>query len=96
MLHINFLKYQPFRCDSCGCLQIYRVEDGDTVPVDPSTYGQFFGGDCYLVQYSYSTGARMRHIIYTWWVQPLSTWLCLHVRKTQCMQSALYLRICTL
>lgn len=49
-------------------LQIWRVEGGDKVPVDPSTYGQFFGGDCYLVLYSYNTGGRMRHIIYTWWV----------------------------
>uniref|UniRef100_A0A8D3C9Q9 Scinderin like a n=1 Tax=Scophthalmus maximus TaxID=52904 RepID=A0A8D3C9Q9_SCOMX len=58
--------------DGSGDVKIYRVEDGDTVPVDPSTYGQFFGGDCYLVQYSYSTGARMRHIIYTWQGQKCS------------------------
>ncbi|KAG7237146.1 hypothetical protein INR49_032758, partial [Caranx melampygus] len=38
---------------------IWRVEGGDKVPVDPSTYGQFFGGDCYLVLYSYNAGGRM-------------------------------------
>uniref|UniRef100_A0A673JKR2 Macrophage-capping protein n=1 Tax=Sinocyclocheilus rhinocerous TaxID=307959 RepID=A0A673JKR2_9TELE len=39
---------------------------GDRVPVDPSTYGQFFGGDCYLILYSYKQGSREQHIIYTW------------------------------
>ncbi|XP_023272273.1 gelsolin-like [Seriola lalandi dorsalis] len=52
--------------DGSGKVQIWRVEGGDKVPVDPSTYGQFFGGDCYLVLYSYNTGGRGKHIIYTW------------------------------
>ncbi|MBN3313295.1 ADSV protein, partial [Atractosteus spatula] len=45
---------------------IWRVEGGDKVAVDPSTYGQFFGGDCYLILYSYRAGSREQHIIYTW------------------------------
>ncbi|TRY87533.1 hypothetical protein DNTS_007090 [Danionella cerebrum] len=49
-----------------GKVQIWRVEGGDRVPVDPSNYGQFFGGDCYLILYSYSQGSREQHIIYTW------------------------------
>ncbi|XP_074524129.1 scinderin like a [Halichoeres trimaculatus] len=52
--------------DGSGKVQIWRVEKGDKVPVDPSTYGQFFGGDCYLVLYSYNTGGREKHIIYMW------------------------------
>ncbi|XP_068446201.1 scinderin like a [Clinocottus analis] len=52
--------------DGAGKVKIWRVEDGDKVPVDPSTYGQFYGGDCYLVLYSYNTGGREKHIIYTW------------------------------
>uniref|UniRef100_A0A8C2HLF0 Scinderin like b n=1 Tax=Cyprinus carpio TaxID=7962 RepID=A0A8C2HLF0_CYPCA len=53
--------------DTHVCLsQIWRVEGGDRVPVDPSTYGQFFGGDCYLILYSYKQGSREQHIIYTW------------------------------
>uniref|UniRef100_A0A8C1PTV2 Scinderin n=1 Tax=Cyprinus carpio TaxID=7962 RepID=A0A8C1PTV2_CYPCA len=36
---------------------------GDTkVPVDPETYGQFYGGDCYIILYTYTKG----EIIYTW------------------------------
>ncbi|KAM7012013.1 scinderin like a [Tautogolabrus adspersus] len=49
-----------------GKVEIWRVEKGETVPVNPSTYGQFFGGDCYLLKYTYNTGGRDMHIIYTW------------------------------
>uniref|UniRef100_A0AAQ5XD64 Gelsolin-like domain-containing protein n=1 Tax=Amphiprion ocellaris TaxID=80972 RepID=A0AAQ5XD64_AMPOC len=56
--------------DGSGKVQIWRVEGGNKVPVDESTHGQFFGGDCYLVLYSYTAG-RQRHIIYFWWVQGL-------------------------
>ncbi|XP_026014082.1 scinderin like a [Astatotilapia calliptera] len=52
--------------DGSGKVQIWRVEGGDKVAVDKSTYGQFFGGDCYLVLYSYNSGSREKHIIYTW------------------------------
>ena len=49
-----------------GCLQIWRVEEGEKVAVEQSSYGQFFGGDCYLILYSYSLGGRRQHIIYIW------------------------------
>ncbi|XP_071380443.1 scinderin like a [Centroberyx affinis] len=52
--------------DGSGKVQIWRVEGGEKVPVDPSNYGQFYGGDCYLVLYSYNTEGREQHIIYTW------------------------------
>ncbi|KAM9322115.1 scinderin like b [Pholidichthys leucotaenia] len=52
--------------DGSGKVQIFRVEDGARVPVDPATYGQFYGGDCYLILYSYKQGGREKHIIYTW------------------------------
>uniref|UniRef100_A0A8B9RHS9 Scinderin like a n=1 Tax=Astyanax mexicanus TaxID=7994 RepID=A0A8B9RHS9_ASTMX len=46
--------------------QVWRVEGGDKVLVDSSTLGQFYGGDCYLILYSYHQGGREQHIIYTW------------------------------
>ncbi|KAA0719028.1 Gelsolin Actin-depolymerizing factor [Triplophysa tibetana] len=52
--------------DGSGKVQIWRVEGGARVPVDPSTYGQFFGGDCYLILYTYKQGSREQHILYTW------------------------------
>ncbi|XP_060762497.1 scinderin like b [Neoarius graeffei] len=52
--------------DGSGKVQIWRVEDGARVPVDPASYGQFFGGDCYIILYSYKQGSREQHIIYFW------------------------------
>uniref|UniRef100_A0A8C9VDH7 Scinderin like b n=1 Tax=Scleropages formosus TaxID=113540 RepID=A0A8C9VDH7_SCLFO len=52
--------------DGSGKVQIWRVEGGDKVAVDPATYGQFFGGDCYLILYTYKQGGKEQHIIYTW------------------------------
>ncbi|KTF80905.1 hypothetical protein cypCar_00012653 [Cyprinus carpio] len=52
--------------DGSGKVQIWRLEGGDKVPVDPSSYGQFYGGDCYLILYTYRQGSREQHIIYTW------------------------------
>uniref|UniRef100_A0A2D4MNQ7 HP domain-containing protein n=2 Tax=Micrurus TaxID=8634 RepID=A0A2D4MNQ7_9SAUR len=36
------------------------------VPVNPKTYGQFYGGDCYLILYTYTTSGRPHYIIYMW------------------------------
>ncbi|XP_074484132.1 scinderin isoform X1 [Sebastes fasciatus] len=48
--------------DGSGDTQIWRVESSGRVPVDPKTYGQFYGGDCYIILYTYGR----RHVIYTW------------------------------
>uniref|UniRef100_A0A671XTT5 Scinderin like b n=1 Tax=Sparus aurata TaxID=8175 RepID=A0A671XTT5_SPAAU len=42
--------------DGKGKVQIWRVENGAKAPVDPSLYGHFYGGDCYLILYSYRLG----------------------------------------
>lgn len=43
--------------------QIWRVESSGRVPVEPKSYGQFYGGDCYIILYTYRKG----QIIYTWY-----------------------------
>uniref|UniRef100_A0A8V0XJ42 Scinderin n=1 Tax=Gallus gallus TaxID=9031 RepID=A0A8V0XJ42_CHICK len=48
--------------DGSGKVQIWRVESSGRVPVEPETYGQFYGGDCYIILYTYPKG----QIIYTW------------------------------
>uniref|UniRef100_A0A8C5ATC9 Scinderin n=1 Tax=Gadus morhua TaxID=8049 RepID=A0A8C5ATC9_GADMO len=48
--------------DGSGETQIWRVESSGRVPVDADTYGQFYGGDCYIILYTYRKG----QIIYTW------------------------------
>lgn len=69
-IYLNIKACMTCACDDGGCLQIWRVEGNDKAPVDPSNYGHFYGGDCYLVLYSYNDGGRQKHIIYTWWVDP--------------------------
>ncbi|KAM4687603.1 scinderin-like [Discoglossus pictus] len=48
--------------DGTGDVEIWRVENNGRVAVDPETYGQFYGGDCYIILYS----GRKGKIIYTW------------------------------
>lgn len=52
--------------DGSGEKQIWRIEGSDKVAVDPSTHGQFYGGDSYIILYNYSHGGRQGHIIYMW------------------------------
>ncbi|XP_055994492.1 gelsolin isoform X2 [Sorex fumeus] len=52
--------------DGTGQKQIWRIEGSDKVPVDPSTYGQFYGGDSYIILYNYRHGTRQGQIIYNW------------------------------
>ncbi|XP_036618059.1 adseverin [Trichosurus vulpecula] len=48
--------------DGSGSVEIWRVESNGRIPVDPKTYGEFYGGDCYIILYTYAKG----QIIYTW------------------------------
>uniref|UniRef100_A0A8D2LXS4 Scinderin n=1 Tax=Varanus komodoensis TaxID=61221 RepID=A0A8D2LXS4_VARKO len=45
-----------------GSGKIWRVESNGRIPVAPESYGQFYGGDCYIILYTYPKG----QIIYTW------------------------------
>ncbi|KAE8596365.1 hypothetical protein XENTR_v10016072 [Xenopus tropicalis] len=48
--------------DGSGKVEIFRVESCGRVPIEPNTFGQFYGGDCYIILYTYAKGL----IIYTW------------------------------
>uniref|UniRef100_A0A8C3V6F5 Gelsolin n=1 Tax=Catharus ustulatus TaxID=91951 RepID=A0A8C3V6F5_CATUS len=52
--------------DGSGKKQIWRIEGSEKVPVDPATYGQFYGGDSYIILYDYQHGGKRGQIIYTW------------------------------
>ncbi|XP_072096170.1 gelsolin-like isoform X2 [Mobula birostris] len=52
--------------DGSGEKTIWRVEGSDKALVDPSTHGQFYGGDCYIILYAYTFGGRHGNIIYFW------------------------------
>ncbi|MCI4392768.1 hypothetical protein PGIGA_G00149800 [Pangasianodon gigas] len=49
-----------------GEKKIWRIEGSNKVDVDPSTYGQFYGGDSYIILYNYQHGERRGQIIYIW------------------------------
>uniref|UniRef100_A0A3B5A530 Villin like n=1 Tax=Stegastes partitus TaxID=144197 RepID=A0A3B5A530_9TELE len=52
--------------DASGDVKVWRIENLELAEVDPSTYGQFYGGDCYLVLYSYKRSGQLQHILYMW------------------------------
>lgn len=48
--------------------QVWRIEDLQRAPVEMKKYGQFYGGDCYLVLYTYMKSGRPHYILYMWLV----------------------------
>lgn len=48
--------------------KVWRIENLELVPVDHSQYGFFYGGDCYLVLYTYEVNRKPHHILYIWQV----------------------------
>ncbi|XP_056439823.1 villin-1 isoform X1 [Gadus chalcogrammus] len=52
--------------DASGDVKIWRIENVELAEVKPSSYGQFYGGDCYLVLYSYRMSSRQHYILYMW------------------------------
>ncbi|XP_065114195.1 advillin isoform X2 [Paramisgurnus dabryanus] len=52
--------------DASGEVQIYRIEQLELKEVSRKTYGQFYGGDCYLVLYTYNRANKPQYILYMW------------------------------
>lgn len=56
--------------DGSGTIQVWVIEGSagkwDKVPVPPDMYGQFFGGDSYIVLYTYTKDRKEEYIIYFW------------------------------
>ena len=69
-------------CNTAHPVQIWRIEKVELAEVKPSSYGQFYGGDCYLVLYSYQMSSRQHYILYMWQValpKPSHCWLSLPI-----------------
>uniref|UniRef100_A0A8C7CRF9 Villin-like n=1 Tax=Oncorhynchus kisutch TaxID=8019 RepID=A0A8C7CRF9_ONCKI len=47
-------------------IQIWRIEDLELRELHPSSFGQFYGGDCYLVLYTYKRASKLQYILYMW------------------------------
>nr|XP_027221280.1 gelsolin, cytoplasmic-like [Penaeus vannamei] len=52
--------------DGSGKIEIWRVEDFELQPVDEGTHGFFFGGDSYVIKYTYEVNGQEKYIIYFW------------------------------
>uniref|UniRef100_A0A4W5JNN6 Gelsolin-like domain-containing protein n=1 Tax=Hucho hucho TaxID=62062 RepID=A0A4W5JNN6_9TELE len=46
--------------------QIWRIEDLELRELHPGSFGQFYGGDCYLVLYTYKRANKLQYILYMW------------------------------
>lgn len=47
---------------------MWRIENLELVPVDPECYGYFYGGDCYLILYTYLVNSKKCYLLYIWQV----------------------------
>ena len=45
---------------------MWRIEDFELAPVEEKMYGQFFGGDSYVILYTYLLNNKEHYIIYFW------------------------------
>ncbi|XP_026035413.1 villin-1 isoform X1 [Astatotilapia calliptera] len=52
--------------DASGDVKVWCIENLELAEIDPKTYGQFYGGDCYLVLYSYKRAGQQQYILYMW------------------------------
>ncbi|XP_050417985.1 advillin isoform X1 [Patella vulgata] len=52
--------------DGTGEVEVWRVNDFELVEVEKGHYGEFFGGDCYVIKYTYQVNNRPHYIIYYW------------------------------
>lgn len=47
---------------------MFRVEDFELQPVDESCVGFLFGGDSYVIKYTYEVNGSQKYIVYFWQV----------------------------
>lgn len=52
--------------DGNGKVEVWRIENLELVPVEYQWHGFFYGGDCYLVLYTYDVNGKPCYILYIW------------------------------
>ncbi|KAE8626728.1 hypothetical protein XENTR_v10006726 [Xenopus tropicalis] len=52
--------------DGSGKVEVWRIENLELVPVETQWHGYFYGGDCYLVLYTYHVNKKAHHVVYIW------------------------------
>lgn len=54
--------------DGSGTKEVFRIVNNKLTPVPAHEIGKLYGGDCYVISYSYGTGGSQNNIIYYWLV----------------------------
>uniref|UniRef100_A0A8C2WPL2 Advillin n=1 Tax=Cyclopterus lumpus TaxID=8103 RepID=A0A8C2WPL2_CYCLU len=67
-----------------GQVEVWRLENLERVPVDPEWYGYFYGGDCYLILYTYLVNNKKGYLLYIWQVRICFTPSVLHNDNNLC------------
>lgn len=49
-----------------GEIEMFRIENLELAPVDPKMHGYFYGGDCYLLLYTYLVNSKQCYLLYMW------------------------------
>jgi hypothetical protein len=52
--------------DGSGKVQLWVINNFNKVEVNPADYGEFYGGDSYILLYSYKKGRSDEYVIYFW------------------------------
>uniref|UniRef100_A0A8C5KWI8 Advillin n=1 Tax=Jaculus jaculus TaxID=51337 RepID=A0A8C5KWI8_JACJA len=52
--------------DGNGKVEVWRIENLELVPVEHQWHGFFYGGDCYLILYTYEVNRKPHYILYIW------------------------------
>lgn len=59
--------------DGSGKLEVWRIERFELAPVPEKAHGIMFGGDCYVILYTYLDKGKEKYIIYYWQGQKATT-----------------------
>uniref|UniRef100_A0AAX7UNV3 HP domain-containing protein n=1 Tax=Astatotilapia calliptera TaxID=8154 RepID=A0AAX7UNV3_ASTCA len=54
--------------DGTGQVEVWRIENLELAPMDPQWYGYLYGGDCYLILYTYLVNNKKCYLLYMWQV----------------------------
>ncbi|XP_065051473.1 villin-1-like isoform X2 [Rhopilema esculentum] len=52
--------------DGSGVAEVWRVEDFELVPQSSDMLGIFFGGDSYVILYTYKKNSKENYVVYYW------------------------------
>ena len=54
--------------DGTGVAEVWRIEDFELVPQPAEVHGVFFGGDSYVILYTYKKDRKEQYVVYYWLV----------------------------